>query len=154
MNISQQNNGYIFDGEFFVSFQEVQCYRYLKFLGIPNNKMHHEYRVSKNCFDFFPLKRIFWEHHPINKKLGKDIFKYGKKRRAILDENGYRNIPLVVSDVMFEDITDICIKMRENNVDFRKGRVPRNVGIYYIRDYEKEYERYCFNVLCETLVAD
>jgi hypothetical protein len=92
---SKSGNGYVFDERFFNSFQEVQCYKYLKYIGIPTKKMHMEYCIGKNYFDFFPLRRIFWEHHPISLKLGKDIYKYGKKRRQILDKLGIKIIHLL-----------------------------------------------------------
>jgi hypothetical protein len=146
-------NGYVYDDRFFNSYQEVQCYRYLKHLGIPPGKVHHEYRVGGNHFDFFPLKRVFWEHHPINLKLGHDIYRYGKTRRAILDANGYDHVPLVVSDAMFEDITDIYKSMSDNNVDFRSGQVQGGRGIVYVKSYEDEWSEAAFNVLCETLAS-
>jgi len=145
------DNGYVFDDRFFNSFQEVQCYRYLKHIGIPPGKMHMEYRLGKNHFDFFPLKRVFWEHHPINLKLGKDIYKYGKQRRHILDQNGYEKIPLIVSDIMFEDIPDICQKMQEHDIDFRKGKVPTETGIYYLRDFENDFLDIGYDLLAETI---
>jgi len=110
-----------------------------------------EYRIGRNHFDFFPLKRVFWEHHPINLKLGADIFKYGKQRRHILDKNGYSHIPLIVSDVMFEDISDICHKMTEHDIDLRTGQVPTKTGIYYLRDYEYSYLNAGFQILAETI---
>lgn len=145
------DNGYVFDDRFFNSFQEVQCYRYLKHVGIPPGKMHMEFRLGNNHFDFFPLKRVFWEHHPINLKLGKDIYKYGKQRRHILDKHGYEHIPLIVSDIMFEDLPDICQKMSEHEIDFRKGKVPTDTGIYYLRDYQNDYLNIGYEVLVETI---
>jgi len=112
-----------------------------------------EYGVGENRFDFFPLKRVFWEHHPINQKLGKDIYRYGKKRCAVLDANGYSHILLIVSDVMFEDVPDICQRMTEHTVDFRTGRVPTYTGILYVHGYERDYERHLFSLLPETLVC-
>ena len=150
MIATQIDNGYVFDNHFFNSFQEVQCYRYLKHIGIPPSKMHMEYTLGKNHFDFFPLKRVFWEHHPINIRLGKDIYKYGKKRRHILDENGYEHIPLIVSDIMFEDIPDICHKMNEHEIDLRKGSVPTDTGIYYLRDYEIQFTNIGYELIVET----
>ena len=153
MKAESRDNGYVYDGRYFCSFQEVQCYRYLRFIGIPLGRMHVEYGVGDNWFDFFPLKRVFWEHHPINQKLGKDIYRYGKKRRAVLDANGYSHIPLIVSDVMFEDVPDICQRMTKHAVDFRTGRVPTDTGILYVHGYERDYERYLFSLLPETLVC-
>ena len=148
---AQMDNGYVYDDRFFNSFQEVQCYRYLKHIGIPPGKMHMEYRLGKNHVDFFPLKRVFWEHHPINLKLGKDIYKYGKQRRHILDQNGYDKIPLIVSDIMFENIPDICQKMDEHDIDFRKGKVPTETGIYYLRDFENDFLDIGYDLLAETI---
>jgi hypothetical protein len=153
LKVEPTGNGYMYDQRYFNSFQEVQCYRYLKHLGIPPGKMHHEYRVGDNHFDFFPLKRVFWEHHPINLKLGHDIYKYGKKRRAILDAHGYGRNPLVVSDVMFEDITDIYKMMGDHRVNFRTGEVPEDRGIVYVKSYEDEWKDNMLNFLCETLVS-
>ena len=134
--------GYVYDKRYFNSFQEVQCYAYLKHIGIPPGKIHQEYRIGKNQIDFFPLKRMFWEHHPINIKLGANIYKYGKQRRAILDKHGYKHVPLVVSDVMFNDVSEICLMMSEHGVDFREGKVPNNTGIYYLHNYEEDFLRY------------
>ena len=111
-----------------------------------------EYRLGKNHIDFFPLKRMFWEHHPINIKLGKDIYKYGKQRRAILDKHGYSHLPLVVSDVMFQDISDICLMMSDHGIDFRKGKVPNDTGIYYLHDYEKDFLMYDHLLIVENMM--
>jgi len=153
LKATPMGSGYVFDKRYFNSFQEVQCYEYLKHVGIPPGKMHMEYRLGKNHVDFFPLKRMFWEHHPISLKLGKDIFKYGKKRRAILDKHGYSHLPLVVSDVMFQDVSDICLKMDEHDINFRKGTVPTETGIYFIHDYKDEYRKLGYQLLAETLMG-
>jgi len=139
LRIEPSGNGYVYDERFFNSFQEVQCYRYVKHLGIPPGKVHHEYRVGDSRFDFFPLRRVFWGHHPINLKLGHDIYRYGKRRRAILDSNGYRGVPLVVSDVMFEDVSDICKAMIDHGVDFRCGEVPEDRSLVFVKSYEDEF---------------
>lgn len=91
--------------------------------------MHMEYRVGKKHFDYFPLKRVFWEHHPILRKLGRDINEYAEERREILDTNGYERIPLIVSDTMFKDIEEITSAMRRAEVDFRTGSVPDRLVI-------------------------
>ncbi|MCW4048465.1 MAG: hypothetical protein NWE89_01880 [Candidatus Bathyarchaeota archaeon] len=153
MKAVQKGKGYVVDERFFVSYQEVQCYKYLKYIGIPPGKMHHEYRIGKKHIDFFPLKRVFWEHHPIVLKLGHNIYKYGKQRRAILDKHGYSHIPLIISDTMFEDVPDICQKMREHNIDFRKGKVPNDTGIIYVRDYTQQYKKEWYPMLAESIPA-
>jgi len=146
--------GYVYDDRFFSSFQEVQCYKYLKHLGIPPGKVHHEYQVGGSRFDFFPLRRVFWEHHPINLKLGQDIYRYGKRRRAILDDNGYRHVPLVVSDVMFEDVTDIYKAMSDYRVDFRKGEVPGDKGLVFVKSYEDEFRLEMLSLIHASLLSD
>lgn len=150
VDVVHLGNGYMLDGYTFFSYQEVQCFRYLRSLGVPPGKMHREYRVGKSRFDFFPLKRVFWEHHPISKKLRENIYSYGESRRAVLDSNGYSHIPLVVSDIMFQSIPDLTEKMALHGVDFRTGAVPE-AGIIYIRTPERNPPTTGFNVLCETL---
>ncbi len=87
----------MYDNRVFFSHQEVLCYKYLRGISIPAKRMHMEYRVGGKHIDFFPLRRVFWEHHPILLKFGKDPVRYGDQRRAILDAKGYCRIPLVVS---------------------------------------------------------
>ena len=109
--------------------------------------MHMEYRVGKKHYDFFPLKRVFWEHHPIIHKIGKNKVEYAEKRRAALDANGYAHIPLVVTDCMFTDIDEIKQKMLLTGVDFRTGNVPSSSIIYL-----KEREEMCNELLKEPLL--
>ena len=89
INEGSMRNGFMYDNRVFFSHQEVLCYQYLRDIGIPGKKMHMEFRVGRKHFDFFPLKRVFWEHHPILMKIGKDPKKYGEERRAALDQQGY-----------------------------------------------------------------
>ena len=144
-------NGFMYDNRVFFSHQEVLCYQYLRSLGIPGKKMHMEFRVGRKHFDFFPLKRLFWEHHPILLKFGKDPVKYGEKRRAALDEKGYAHIPLVVSSCMFRNVNDINKKMLQAEVDFRTGKVPDS-GIVYITDRLEVREKMVVELLMEPLV--
>jgi hypothetical protein len=138
----------MYDNRIFFSSQEVRCYKYLKDIGIPAKKMHMEYRVGGKHLDFFPLKRVFWEHHPILLKFGKDPVKYGEERRAILDAKGYSHIPLVVSCVMFKGQEDTGRMMNEMGVDFRTGKVPE-AGITYII---KQKEEMCIGLLMEPML--
>lgn len=110
-----------------------------------------EFRVGRKHFDFFPLKRVFWEHHPILLKFGKDPQKYGEKRRAALDEQGYAHIPLVVSSCMFRSVSDIQKKMAQAEVDFRIGKVPES-GIVYITDQVRKQEKMVVRLLMEPLM--
>ncbi len=144
-------NGFMYDNRVFFSRQEVLCYQYLRGIGIPGKKMHMEFRVGRKHFDFFPLKRVFWEHHPILLKFGKDPKKYGEKRRVALDEQGYAHIPLVVSSCMFRSVNDIRKKMVQAGVDFRTGKVP-DAGIVYITDRVEEQEKMVVELLMEPLM--
>ncbi len=109
--------------------------------------MHMEFRVGRKHYDFFPLKRVFWEHHPILSKIGNDKVEYAEKRRAALDMNGYAHIPLVVTDCMFTGVEDVKQKMQATGVDFRTGKVP-NSSIIYL----KEREEMCIGLLNEPLL--
>ena len=67
-----------------------------------------------------------------------------------MDDHGFEHIPLIVSDIMFEDIPDICHKMNENEIDLRRGRVPTDTGIYYLRDYETQFMKIGYELMAET----
>jgi hypothetical protein len=54
-------------------------------------------------------------------------------------------LPLVVSD--------IGLKMDEHDINFRKGTVPTETGIYFIHDYKDEYRKLGYQVLSETLMG-
>jgi len=136
-----------YDNRVFFSRQEVLCYKYLRSIGIPAKKMHMEYRVGGKHFDFFPLKRVFWEHHPILLKFGNDPVKYAEERRAVLDSKGYSHIPLVVSCVMFKGQEDIRRRMSRLGVDVRTGKVPEP-RIAYIIDLKEEM---CVELLMEPM---
>lgn len=140
MKILRDENGFKIRGERFVSYQEVQCFRYLQLLGLSPEEMNHEYPVGKNSFDFFPLGRVFWEHHPIHVKSGEDLFEYGKKRRLILNSSGYQNMPLVVSDVMFKDQWEVCDLMNDHWIDFKRGIVKGKSSICFVRDYKRDWK--------------
>ena len=141
-------HGLMYDNRVFFSRQEVLCYKYLRDIGIPAKRMHMEYRVRGKHIDFFPLRRVFWEHHPILLKFGKDPVRYGEERRAILDSKGYGRIPLVVSCIMFKNQDDIRQRMSGIGVDFRTGKVPEP-GITYII---KRREEMCIELLMEPLL--
>ncbi len=141
-------NGLMYDNRFFFSHQEVLCYKYLRGIGIPAKKMHMEYRVGGKHIDFFPLRRVFWEHHPILLKFDKDPLRYGEERRAILDAEGYSHIPLVVSSIMFKGQNDIKERMNGIGVDFRTGKVPEP-GITYLIKLKEEM---CVELLMEPLL--
>ena len=141
-------DGLMYDYRVFFSYQEVLCYKYLRGIGIPAKRMHMEYRIGDKHIDFFPLRRVFWEHHHILLKLGGDPIKYGEERRAILDAKGYSHIPLVVSCIMFKNQDDIRQRMSRIGVDFRTGKAPEP-GITYILKLKEEM---CVELLMESLL--
>jgi len=140
LKILRDDSGFVIRGERFVSYQEVQCFRYLQWLGLAPEEMNHEYQVGRCSFDFFPRSKIFWEHHPIYIRSGEDLFQYGKRRRLILNAFGYSGVPLVVSDVMFKDQWEVCDFMNDYDVDFKRGRVKGDPRICFVRNYEWEYD--------------
>jgi len=64
----------------------------------PEEGKNIHFRINKHHVDFFIMKRIFVEYHPIvNYESGKETTKtYYLKKRKILDDNGYKNFPLIV----------------------------------------------------------
>ncbi len=140
MKILRDDLGFVIRGERFVSYQEVQCFRYLQWLGLSLYEMGHEYQVGRWSFDFFPRGKVFWEHHPIGMKSGEDLFKYGKRRRLTLNAFGYSKAPLVVSDVMFKDQWEVCDMMNDYEIDFKEGRVKGDPTICFVRDYSRDWE--------------
>jgi len=54
LKIVRDYSGFVIRGERFVSYQEVQCFRYLQWLGLAHEEMNHEYQVGRYSFDFFP----------------------------------------------------------------------------------------------------
>ncbi len=140
MKILRDDSGYVIRGERFVSYQEVQCFRYLQWLGLAHEEMNHEYQVGRCSFDFFPLGKVFWEHHPICTRIGEDLFQYGKRRRLTLNVFGYSGVPLVVSDAMFKDQWEVCDLMNDYDVDFKRGKVKGDPTICFVRNYGEEYD--------------
>jgi len=140
MKILRDDTGYVIWGERFVSYQEVQCFRYLQWLGLTPKEMNHEYQIGRYNFDFFPLGKVFWEHHPISIRSGEDLYQYGKRRRLVLNASGYSKIPLVVSDSMFRDQWEVCDLMNDYEVDFKRGSVKGDPTICFVRDYTREYD--------------
>jgi hypothetical protein len=136
----RDESGFVIWGERFVSYQEVQCFRYLQWLGLTPEDMKHEYQVGRCSFDFFPLGKVFWEHHPISMRSGEDLYQYGKRRRRVLNASGYSKIPLVVSDSMFRDQWEVCDLMNDYEVDFKRGKVKGDPTICFVRDYGREFE--------------
>jgi hypothetical protein len=54
----------------------------------------------------------------------------------MLNQEGYGDIPLVVSDVIFNDPWEVSNYMLDHGVDFLNGRVPEGRSLLYVRGYE------------------
>ncbi|MFH1359318.1 MAG: hypothetical protein ABIH37_05505 [archaeon] len=64
----------------------------------PIEKINVHFRIGRCHIDFFIKNKIFVEYHPI-RKFGRVIETkkgYYKKRRELLDKNGFKNYPLVL----------------------------------------------------------
>jgi len=54
----------------------------------------------------------------------------------MLNQEGYGDIPLVVSDVIFNDPWEVSNYMLDHGVDFLNGRIPEGRSLLYVRGYE------------------
>jgi hypothetical protein len=140
LKILRDELGFVIRGERFASYQEVQCFRYLQWLGLSLEEMGHEFHVGRWSYDFFPRGKVFWEHHPIYMRSGEDLYQYGKRRRLTLNAFGYRKMSLVVSDVMFKDQWEVCDTMNDYEIDFKQGKVKGDPTICFVRDYSRDWE--------------
>ncbi len=90
---------YKYKDKTFRSKEEIECYKFLKKLGI---NFIYEYPVGTRLIDFFIEEKLFWEHHPIN---GLDVLspdEYAIQRRNVLDENGFKDFPLIITQSLDE----------------------------------------------------
>ena len=56
----------------------------------------------------------------------------------MLNQEGYADVPLVVSDVIFNDPWEVSNYMLDHCVDFLNGRVPEGRSLLYVRSYENK----------------
>jgi len=70
---------------------------FLNLFFIPKERVNCHIKLNGGEFDFFIWNQIFIEFHPWDWN-GNSIKKYYKKRRRILDKNGYREYPLITID--------------------------------------------------------
>lgn len=54
----------------------------------------------------------------------------------MLNREGYEDVPLIVSDVVFKDPWEVSNYMLDHGIDFLHGRVPERRSLLYIRGYE------------------
>ena len=104
-----------YDGHYFWSKQEIECYKYLVNLGV--NFIPH-FRIGGKEIDFFIENKLFWEHHPIPgmKSYGETYEEYYQRRRELLDSNGYQDYKLIVTTSLKEmDIIEREINDQKRN---------------------------------------
>ncbi|PIN77159.1 hypothetical protein COV15_02935 [Candidatus Woesearchaeota archaeon CG10_big_fil_rev_8_21_14_0_10_34_12] len=97
----RKNYPYEFMGCLFDSEQEREIGKKLigsKLIEKPIEKVNTHFRIGKCHIDFFIQNKIFLEFHPV-RKFGRKIETvddYNNERRKLLDENGFKNHPLIV----------------------------------------------------------
>jgi len=120
----RNNLPYIYDNITFLSKEEIDCYKFLKKLKI---QFQYGFQIDTKEIDFFINKRLFWEHHPHIKNFHKETTEeYYLKRRRLLDENGYRDYPLIVTTSLNEidKVKDIIQKEKsyDNILKYYKSK--------------------------------
>ena len=96
----RKNNKY--DEEYFLSKEELECYKFLKSLGLSKEEINHDFQVDSKCIDFFPLRKFFWEYHPTFWLDNETPDQYYQRRRQLLDTNGYQDYKLIVTTSLKE----------------------------------------------------
>ena len=93
---------YKYDEQRFLSKEEIECYKFLKTLGLSRDEINHDYQVDSCFIDFFPLGKFFWEYHPTWWLDGETPDQYYQRRRELLDTNGYQDYKLIVTTSLKE----------------------------------------------------
>ena len=94
----RKNSPFIFMGCKFDSNQEREFCKLLvnyEIIKKPIENYNCHIKIGYKDFDFFPQQKIFIEYHPWDIK-GLTTEEYYDKRREALNQNGYRNYPLLV----------------------------------------------------------
>ncbi len=97
----RENSPYWYKGCRFDSNQERAVCKLLvghNLIDIPIESKNVQFRIQNYEIDFFLKEKVFLEFHPpisLGNKIETEK-SYFKKRREILDENGFKNYPLVV----------------------------------------------------------
>jgi len=98
-----RNKKYSFEGESFLSKEEIKCFSFLRGLGLTKEEINHEYQVDSYFIDFFPLRKFFWEYHPLGVfGSNETLDQYYSRRRKVLDDNGYKDYKLIVTTSLKE----------------------------------------------------
>ncbi len=100
----KENAPYFYNGEKFLSNEELEYYKFYKKMKLSKNQINHEFRIKRCHIDFFPLRKFFHEHHPMIDRSDYDRNnkprQYFLRRRKLLDENGYKGFPLIITKSM------------------------------------------------------
>ena len=106
IQILRKNSKYLWDGVKFMSNMEVQCAK--KILKRPIDGINCNIIIGTKTIDFYPqsydkkFQGKLAEFHPWDKD-GRTFEQYYSDRRKILDENGYKDVELIV----IKSLTDI-----------------------------------------------
>ena len=100
----RKNYPYEFMGCFFDSDSERKLCEILINRGLmdkPEEGKNVHFQINRCHVDFFIKNKIFVEFHPplqYGRKKGETLKTYHQEKRKILDENGYKDYPLIVID--------------------------------------------------------
>lgn len=65
----------------------------------PEEGRNIHFKINRCHIDFFIKNKVFVEFHPpVKYRMNETLKSYYEKRRRLLDENGYRNYPLIAID--------------------------------------------------------
>jgi len=113
---------YPYDDMWFRSKEEIECYKLLK--EELKVSFEYEFPIGTKLIDFFINGQLFWEHHPDIKFHNTETTEeYYKRRRKLLDENGFNNYPLIVTASLneFDKIRDALNLHDENQNQNKSG---------------------------------
>jgi len=100
----RKNYPYEFMGCFFDSDSERRiCEIFVKYglMDKPEEGKNVHLKINRHHVDFFIQNKVFVEFHPplkYGRKRGETLKSYYEEKRRVLDENGYKNYPLIVID--------------------------------------------------------
>lgn len=112
----RKNYPYDFMGRLFDSNEEKIICKRLVEVGLiekPIEEVNTHFRIGKCHIDFFIQNKLFIEFHPPRKfgRIVETSNSYYKERRKLLDENGFKNYPLII----ITSIKEVNEKLEEIN---------------------------------------
>lgn len=102
-----------YDEKTFFHPNEIKCYEFLLSMGLRRESIIVNFPLGLKNIDFFVNNAFFWEHHICNAFDNLSKEEYFKKRREILDSNGYDKYPLIVTisnDELNDDLKTQILK--------------------------------------------